>query len=45
MIIPGYLGDLIGEGNLGTRWLFWAAAVVQFLIKVYELLFGIAEAI
>ena len=44
MIIFGYPGELIVEGNLGTRWFYWAAAMVPFLYIVYELLVGLADA-
>ncbi len=36
MIILGYPGEIIVEGNLGTRWVYWAAAMVPFLYIVYE---------
>lgn len=44
MIILGYLGELIVEGSLGTRCLYWAAAMVPFLYIVYELLVGLGDA-
>jgi bacteriorhodopsin len=44
MIIFGYPGELIVEGDLGTRWFYWAAAMVPFLYIVYELLVGLADA-
>jgi len=44
MIVLGYPGELIVEGNLGNRWMFWAAAMCPFLYIVNELLFGLAEA-
>ena len=44
MIILGYPSVLIVEGNLSTRWLFWAAAIVPFLYIVYTLLIGLADA-
>jgi len=44
MIIVGYPGELIVEGNLTTRWMYWAAAMVFFLFIVYTLLVGLADA-
>merc|ERR1711997_516257 len=44
MIIVGYPGELIVEGNLDTRWKFWACAMVPFLYIVQELLVGLAAA-
>merc|ERR1712079_636521 len=44
MIILGYPGELIVEGNLAERWKFWAVAVVPFCYIVYELLVGLAAA-
>jgi len=44
MIVLGYPGELIVEGNLGVRWLFWALAMVPFCFIVYELLVGLAQA-
>merc|ERR1711990_612660 len=44
MIILGYPGELIVEGNLTTRWMYWAAAMVFFLFIVYTLLVGLAAA-
>jgi bacteriorhodopsin len=44
MIILGYPGELIVEGDLGTRWQYWAFAMVPFLYIVYELLVGLAGA-
>merc|ERR1712238_630209 len=48
MIILGYPGELImggGEGSgLGTRWLFWAAAMLPFLHIVRTLLSGLNAA-
>merc|ERR1712209_142264 len=40
----GYPGELIVEGNLGVRWLFWALAMIPFCFIVYELLVGLAAA-
>merc|ERR1712157_116099 len=44
MVILGYPGELIVEGNLAERWKFWAAAMVPFCYIVYELLVGLAAA-
>lgn len=44
MIILGYPGELIVQGNLGLRWMCWAAAMVPFLFVVYTLLISLAEA-
>jgi len=45
MIILGYPGELIiDEAGLGTRWMYWAAAMCPFLYVVYELLVGLAGA-
>ena len=38
MICTGYPGELVVEGNLGVRWLYWAIAICPFLYVVYELL-------
>merc|ERR1711869_29545 len=44
MICTGYPGELVVEGNLGVRWLYWAIAICPFLYVVYELLVGMAGA-
>merc|ERR1719440_2695078 len=44
MICIAYPGELVVEGNLGVRWLYWALAICPFLYVVYELLVGMAEA-
>merc|ERR1712168_666768 len=44
MIMIGYPGELIVEGNLWVRWLFWALALVPFCSIVQELLVGLAGA-
>merc|ERR1719405_111774 len=44
MIILGYPGELIVEGQLSTRWMYWGAAMVPFCYIVCELLFGLAAA-
>merc|ERR1712166_13580 len=38
MIISGYKGELIIEGNLDTRWQYWSMSIV------YTLLIGLADA-
>jgi len=45
MIILGYPGELIIEGDLNVRWFWWAAAMVPFLYVVYTLLIGLNDAI
>lgn len=44
MIVLGYPGELIVEGNLGVRWMYWAAAMLPFIYIVYVLLVGLADA-
>jgi len=44
MIVLGYPGELIVEGSLWVRWLFWALAMVPFCSIVQELLVGLAAA-
>jgi len=44
MIILGYPGELIVEGPLTTRWMYWGAAMVPFCYIVFELLVGLAGA-
>jgi len=44
MIILGYPGELIVEGNLAERWNYWALAMLPFCYIVYELLVGLAAA-
>merc|ERR1711865_1312275 len=44
MIISGYKGELIIEGNLDTRWQFWTLSMIPFLYIVYTLLVGLADA-
>jgi bacteriorhodopsin len=44
MIVAGYPGELIVEGNLTTRWHYWAAAMVPFCYIVFELLVGLSSA-
>merc|ERR1712153_185116 len=45
MIALGYPGEMIIEGAMGVRFMFWAAAMVPFLYVVYTLLVGLKEAI
>jgi len=45
MIILGYPGELILEqSKLGTRWIFWALAMLPFVYIVYTLVIGLAQA-
>merc|ERR1719492_217694 len=44
MIIVGYPGELIVEGDLSQRWMYWMLALIPFLYIVYELLVGLAAA-
>jgi len=45
MIVLGYPGELIIEhSQLGTRWQYWAFAMIPFLYIVYELLVGLSDA-
>lgn len=43
MIILGYPGEIAAPG--GTRWLFWALAMVPFVVIVYELFTGLSDSI
>jgi bacteriorhodopsin len=45
MIILGYPGELIIEGDLTIRWFWWLAAMIPFLFVVYTLLIGLRGAI
>ena len=45
MIILGYPGELIIEGDLGTRWVYWTLAMLPFLYIVYTLLVGLQGAV
>ena len=46
MIVLGYPGELIlNESELGTRWVYWTAAMVPFVYIVYTLLVGLQDAI
>jgi len=42
MICIGYPGELVVEGDLGVRWLYWFLAILPFLYVVYELLVGMS---
>jgi len=45
MIILGYPGELILEADkLGTRWIFWALAMIPFVYIVYTLIIGLSQA-
>jgi len=44
MIISGYKGELIIEGDLNTRWQYWTLSMIPFLYIVYTLLIGLADA-
>jgi bacteriorhodopsin len=44
MIILGYPGELIVEGNLDTRFMYWTFAMIPFCYIVYELLVGMRSA-
>merc|ERR1719395_161277 len=45
MIIFGYPGELVlDEEHIGTRWGYWAAAMVPFCFVVYTLIVGLADA-
>jgi bacteriorhodopsin len=45
MIILGYPGELIIEGDLSVRWMWWTLAMIPFLYVVYTLLVGLQGAI
>jgi len=44
MIVAGYPGELIIEGNLAQRWHYWGIAMFFFLFIVYTLLVGLGNA-
>lgn len=45
MIILGYPGELILEADkLGTRWIYWALAMIPFVYIVYTLIIGLSQA-
>ena len=43
MVILGYPGEV--SGDPGTKWLWWALAMIPFLIIVYELFVGLKQSI
>jgi len=43
MIVLGYPGQI--SSDAGTRWIWWAAAMVPFVIIVYELFVGLKKSI
>ncbi|MFT4860969.1 MAG: bacteriorhodopsin [Pseudohongiellaceae bacterium] len=43
MVILGYPGEVASD--LGTRWIWWAAAMIPFLWIVYDLFAGLSESI
>jgi len=45
MIVAGYPGELIIDGDLSTRWMYWGFAMIPFLYIVYELLVGLGAAL
>merc|ERR1712209_400942 len=44
MIVLGYPGELIVEGDLSERWMCWFLSMLPFIYIVYELLVGLAAA-
>lgn len=45
MIAFGYPGELIIEGDLSVRFIFWTLGMIPFLYVVYTLLVGLTDAI
>ncbi len=43
MVILGYPGEV--SSNSGTRWLWWALAMIPFLLIIYDLFVGLRESI
>ena len=43
MVILGYPGEI--SPSFGTRWLFWALAMIPFLVIVYDLFVGLKDSI
>jgi bacteriorhodopsin len=43
MVVLGYPGEISSDG--GTRWMWWALAMIPFLIIVYDLFVGLAKSI
>jgi bacteriorhodopsin len=44
MIVSGYYGELVVQGDLTPRWHCWFASMAFFLYIVYELLLGLSAA-
>jgi bacteriorhodopsin len=44
MIISGYRGELVIQGDLTTRWTHWFVSMLFFSYVVYTLLIGLADA-
>merc|ERR1711977_264792 len=44
MIVSGYQGELVVEGDLSVRWQHWCFSMCFFLWVVYTLLIGLAQA-
>merc|ERR1712054_191389 len=44
MIVSGYKGELVLEGDLAPRWISWSISMCFFLFVVYTLLIGLAQA-
>jgi len=45
MIVLGYPGESIIEGDLSSRWMYWALGMLPFLYIVYTLLIGLTDAV
>lgn len=45
MIVLGYPGELIIEGDLNVRWMWWTLAMIPFLYVVHTLLIGLQDKI
>merc|ERR1712139_704588 len=44
MIVSGYQGELVVQGDLSVRWHHWALSMCFFLWVVYTLLIGLSSA-
>jgi bacteriorhodopsin len=44
MIVSGYRGELVIQGDLTTRWTHWFVSMLFFSYVVYTLLIGLADA-
>jgi len=44
MIVSGYRGELVLEGDMGPRWMSWCVSMCFFLYVVYTLLVDLADA-